>query len=106
MAPRKSYPAALKAKGVRLGRPVENAGDVAQRAVELRRQGMPIAQVAERLNAEGYHTARGGRWNPSSVYHMLGRHLQIRGVRLLKLLRRFYEQHPHSPRRFDPYRRN
>ena len=65
--------AAAKAKGVKLGRPAENVGEVAQRATELRRQGLPWATIADTLNAEGFTTARGGKFYPATVGRMIER---------------------------------
>lgn len=65
--------AAARQKGVRLGRPAENVGPVAERVTDMRRQGMPIAQIAATLNAEGVTTARGTRFSTSAVYRMIER---------------------------------
>lgn len=65
--------AAAKAKGVKLGRPAENVGEVAERATELRRQGLPWATIAKMLNEEGYTTARGGNFYPATVGRMIER---------------------------------
>ncbi len=65
--------AAAKAKGIKLGRPAENVGEAAERATELRRQGLPWATIAKTLNAEGYTTARGGIFHPATVGRMIDR---------------------------------
>lgn len=60
--------AALKARGVRLGRPVSPATrDAGLRAIELRADGMTWREVADALNAEGFPTANSGRWHPHSA---------------------------------------
>ena len=63
--------AARKAAGVRLGRPVTLHAEVRQQLLELRQQGMTLAAIADRLNAEQVPTARGGRWYPSTVLGVL-----------------------------------
>jgi len=65
--------AVVKAKGIKLGRPAENVGEAAERATELRRQGKPWAEIAKMLNAEGYTTARGGKFFPATVGRMIDR---------------------------------
>lgn len=66
--------AAAKAKGIRVGRPPQITDDVAQRAADLRATGLTLAEVADRLTAEGVPTARGGdRWWPSTVRAVLNR---------------------------------
>ena len=65
--------AAARAKGVKLGRPAENGGEVAALAVAWRRQGLTIAAIADRLNAEGHKTARGCLFGTGTVYSMIRR---------------------------------
>jgi len=65
--------AVVKASGKKLGRPVENVGEAAERATELRRQGLPWATIAKMLNDEGYTTARGGIFHPATVGRMIER---------------------------------
>lgn len=62
---------ARKAAGVRLGRPVELADDVRQRIAGERAAGDSLRTIADRLNAEGVPTARGGRWHASTVRHVM-----------------------------------
>lgn len=62
---------ARKAAGVRLGRPVELADDVRQRIAVERAAGDSLRTIADRLNAEGVPTARGGRWHASTVRHVM-----------------------------------
>lgn len=64
--------AARKARGVRLGRPVELAQDVRQRIADERAGGDSLRVIADRLNTEGVPTARGGRWHASTVRSVLG----------------------------------
>ena len=65
--------AAAKAKGVHLGRPVENNGELARRATELRRQGQTFWQIANAFNAEGLTTKRGNAFDASGIYRMVNR---------------------------------
>jgi DNA invertase Pin-like site-specific DNA recombinase len=58
---------AMKARGVRLGRPVELAEDVRHRIAAERAEGESFRAIADRLNAEQVPTARGGRWHASTV---------------------------------------
>ena len=67
--------AAARAKGVRLGRPVENAGEAADLAVTWRKAGATIAGIADRLNSEGHRTARGKAFGTCTVYGMVRRAL-------------------------------
>lgn len=62
---------AMKARGVRLGRPVELADDVRQRIADERATGDSLRVIADRLNARDVPTARGGRWHASTVRHVL-----------------------------------
>ena len=39
----------------------------------LRGQGLTLAAVAERLNADGFRTRRGAAWQPTQVKRMLDR---------------------------------
>ena len=60
--------AAAKGRGQRLGAPVADSVRAAgARAVELRDQGLTWQAIADRLTAEGYSTARGGPWYPSTA---------------------------------------
>ncbi len=58
---------ALKARGKRLGRPVEQSAAARQRVRELRASGLSMAATARTLNDEGVPTARGGRWHGATV---------------------------------------
>lgn len=64
---------AARDKGVVLGRPAENVGDLAKRATELRKQGLTWQQIADTFNAEGLRTARGGRFYTTTVARMIDR---------------------------------
>lgn len=61
----------LKTKGVRLGPPslgsVASERSAVERVLELRRQGLSLAAVAEVMQAEGHPTKRGLRWAPETV---------------------------------------
>lgn len=60
--------AALKAKGVRLGRPVVLPDDVTSRIVREREAGSSFHAIAQRLNADLVPTAHGGKcWWPETV---------------------------------------
>jgi DNA invertase Pin-like site-specific DNA recombinase len=62
---------AMKARGVRLGRPVDLPDDVRNRIASDREAGLSLRAVAEALNAEAVPTARGGRWHASTVQAVL-----------------------------------
>jgi DNA invertase Pin-like site-specific DNA recombinase len=64
---------AAREKGVRLGRPAENRGAVAEVATQLRGQGLTLQEVADNLNARGYRTARGANFAPTTVFRMVNR---------------------------------
>ena len=63
---------AMKARGVRLGRPVELAADVRHRIATERAAGDSLRIIAARLNAEAVPTVRGGKWYASTVRAVLG----------------------------------
>lgn len=63
---------AARAKGKTLGRPAENVA-LADRAVQLRRQGMTLQAIADLFNAEGNRTARGAYYAAATVYTMIQR---------------------------------
>jgi len=66
--------AAARQRGVRLGRPPAPVPPSAQRAAELRAQGLSLAQIAEALNTEKVPTPSGrGRWGKSNVQYVLAR---------------------------------
>jgi DNA invertase Pin-like site-specific DNA recombinase len=65
--------AAARNKGVRLGAPVGNDGDLAKRATKLRKKGETLQAIADRFNAEGLRTVRGKLFAPQTVYLMIGR---------------------------------
>jgi DNA invertase Pin-like site-specific DNA recombinase len=58
---------AMKARGVRLGRPVELADDIRLRIAAERTAGRSLRAIANDLNAEAVPTARGGKWHASTV---------------------------------------
>jgi len=65
---------AARRRGVRLGRPHAGVPASAARAVELRAQGLSLAQIAAALNAERVSTPSGrGRWGKSNVQYVLAR---------------------------------
>jgi hypothetical protein len=53
--------------------PDEEAAIVVENMRALRKDGLTYAAIADRLNAEGVETARGGRWHANSVRRVLGR---------------------------------
>ncbi len=64
--------AALKARGVRLGRPVALSGNVRQRIGIERTKGSTLAVIADGLNADSVPTSQGGaKWYPSTVAAVL-----------------------------------
>ena len=65
---------AARAKGQRIGRPaVEDVPELKERIAAMRARGMTLQAIADRLNAEGVPTIRGGeRWRPSSVQAAVG----------------------------------
>jgi hypothetical protein len=66
--------AAARRRGVRLGRPPGQTPAAAQRAAELRSQGLSLAQIGAALDAEQVPTPSGkGRWGKSSVKYVLTR---------------------------------
>ena len=84
---------ALKARGVKLGKPenlthaaqVKGAATNAKKADErnrdvtpvilaMRAEGLGMKAIADRLNAEGHTTANGGDWHAAQVQRILKRH--------------------------------
>lgn len=62
---------AMKARGVRLGRPVVLADVVRSRIAAARSAGATFRAIAHELNAESVPTARGGTWHASTVRAVL-----------------------------------
>jgi len=66
--------AAARERGVRLGRPAAPVPASAQRAAELRDQGLSLTQIAEKLDEGQVPTPSGkGHWSRSSVQYVLRR---------------------------------
>lgn len=63
--------AAAKARGRRLGRPVQQSPVARTMAVEMRQQGATLAQIADALTDARIPTALGGRWWRSTVRSLL-----------------------------------
>ncbi len=64
---------AMKARGVRLGRPVDLPDDVRRRIAAEHEAGRSLRAIAEALNDEAVPTAQGGaRWYASTVRDVLG----------------------------------
>ena len=49
------------------------AEDLADVVRGMRAEGLSLAKTADRLNAKGYVTARGGKWHPTTVKNLLAR---------------------------------
>lgn len=64
-----------KAEGVKLGRPEKKLSgeelEIGQYARELKKSGLSLRQIADRLTDEGYTTARGGKWHATTVKNLL-----------------------------------
>jgi DNA invertase Pin-like site-specific DNA recombinase len=73
---------ATRAKGGAVGRPsVHDVPELKQRIVELRESGLTLQAIADRLNAEGVPTLRGGQmWRPSAVQAAAGYRRPARGT--------------------------
>jgi DNA invertase Pin-like site-specific DNA recombinase len=66
--------AVKKAQGVRLGRPVLQSRETEAKVIELREQGLSMADIAEKLNNENVPTATGkAKWYASTVSNILSR---------------------------------
>lgn len=59
-----------QSRGVRHGRP-ELTEETRQRIAAERDNGRTLAAIANDLNDDGVSTARGGRWHPSTIAHVL-----------------------------------
>ena len=64
---------AARAKGIRLGRPVETVEEIAARAAGLRRSGQTLQEIASLFNREGLRTARGKEFRPDGIFRMVNR---------------------------------
>jgi DNA invertase Pin-like site-specific DNA recombinase len=63
---------AAQARGTRLGRPTDVPERLRRRIVRMKRRGLSLVKIADKLNAENVPTARGGaRWYPSTVDKVL-----------------------------------
>jgi DNA invertase Pin-like site-specific DNA recombinase len=64
--------AARRADGVQLGRPSSTKAEVAKRIRRMRRNGLTLQAICDKLNAQGVETPRGGLvWRPSSLSAIL-----------------------------------
>jgi DNA invertase Pin-like site-specific DNA recombinase len=67
----------LKKQGIRLGAPAMGQTEEEQNTVnyikDLNTEGLTYQAIADRLNAEGYETKRGGKWYQKTVYNILRR---------------------------------
>jgi DNA invertase Pin-like site-specific DNA recombinase len=59
--------AAKKARGARLGRPVTLPAEVRSLVAKLRREGLSLAAIADRLNIDGHRNGTGGEFTRSAV---------------------------------------
>jgi DNA invertase Pin-like site-specific DNA recombinase len=64
--------AVKKKQGVRLGRPASISPQLARRIRSMRRRGLTLQEISNRLNREGVPTPRGGAvWRPTSLRAVL-----------------------------------
>jgi DNA invertase Pin-like site-specific DNA recombinase len=63
--------AVKRSEGVRLGRPRLIDDSLRRRIRGLRARGQTMQGIADKLNNEGVPTARGGRWQPSTIERVL-----------------------------------
>ena len=66
-----------RARGERLGAPVQIEPDTEERIVAMRRGGASLDQIVARLEADGVPTARGARWSTATIRRVLARHEDI-----------------------------
>ena len=59
--------AAAKARGTRIGRPVEHSDEARQQILKAHARGASLRQIAAQLTGAGMSTPRGGRWHASTV---------------------------------------
>lgn len=66
--------AVRREQGVKLGRPALPKDALGRRISAMRKRGMTLQAIADKLNSEGEPTLRGGQeWRPSSVQVVLNR---------------------------------
>ncbi len=71
--------AVKRKQGIRLGRPQSISPKLARRIRSMRRRGMTLRAICDKLNAEGVPTPRGGAaWRPTSLRAVLA-HPRQRG---------------------------
>ena len=63
--------AALRAQGVRLGRPVALPDSVYRRIISDASEGRSLTSIAAELTDEGVPTARGARWHASTIRRVI-----------------------------------
>ena len=63
--------AAARARGTRIGRPVEHGVEARRLVSEAHARGASLRQIAAQLTEEGVPTPRGGRWHASTVRSIL-----------------------------------
>lgn len=67
----KAVHAIRRSQGKRTGQPPVLPDMIRHRIAAEREAGRTLGDIASRLNTEGIPTARGGRWHPSTVQHVL-----------------------------------
>jgi DNA invertase Pin-like site-specific DNA recombinase len=67
----KAVHAVRRAQGKRAGEPPRLPGELRHRISAERAAGLSLTGIAERLNAEGVRSAKGGRWYASTVAHVV-----------------------------------
>ncbi len=67
----KAVHAVRRAQGKRAGEPPRLPGELRRRISAERAAGLSLTGIAERLNAEGVRSAKGGRWYASTVAHVV-----------------------------------
>lgn len=62
-----------RAAGIRLGRPRSLPQETDELIVSLRRSGLTLPAIAQRLSVLGVPTGQGGRWHPTTIRRILAR---------------------------------
>jgi len=66
--------AEARRRGVRLGPPVTTPQESRDRVMELWNAGKGLKPIARQMNEEGWPTAKGGRWHPSTIRSLIRSH--------------------------------
>lgn len=67
-----------KVTGKKLAQSKEH--EIVTAIVEMRGQGMTLTVIADKLNAEGVKTARGGKWYPKTVSNIIEREMKLNKI--------------------------